>query len=146
MFTYNIRTQITKHINFSEFLSYDKHINLLSAKLSKALFFLRQVRNLINPKAAKTLYYSLFHSHLLYGIIITSCATKGLINKITTLQKKTIRILCNVSNTAHTEPLFKGLQILTFPNLIIEAKLKFMHAITFNYWHSSFESVWLKNE
>ncbi len=107
---------------------------------------MRQVRNLINPKAAKSLYYSLFHSHLLYGIIVTSCATKGLINRITTLQKKAVRILCNETNLAHTEPLFNKLQILTFPNLILEAKLKFMHAITINYSHSSFDNVWQKNE
>ncbi len=80
-------------IYFDEYLSFEKHIQILCSKLSRSLFFLRQVKNYINPRAAKMLYYSLFHSHLLYCTIITSCASKTLINKISVLQKRPLESL-----------------------------------------------------
>ncbi len=61
---------------------------ILCSKLSKSLYYLRKVKHFINQRAAKMLYFSLFHSHLLYCLLITSSAQKTQINRIIIMQKK----------------------------------------------------------
>jgi hypothetical protein len=46
-------------IHLDENLSLNTHYSVLSAKLSRALFFLRRAKNLLPHKALLTLYYSL---------------------------------------------------------------------------------------
>ena len=75
-------------ILFNENLTFSYHVNSLKAKLSKALFCINRVKNLVPQKTLKTIYFSLFHSHLLYCPLIVSCASKSLIDKIFILQKK----------------------------------------------------------
>ena len=116
------------------------------SKLSKALFFLKRAKHFISKTALKSLYFALFHPHLLYCINITSCANQSLLNKITVLQKKAIRILTNSHYHAHTKPLFENLDILTFELLCTQQKLIFMHSIKYNYAHISFHGMWTKNE
>ena len=61
----------------NEHLSFNYHIiDLLKNKLAKALFCINRVKNVVPQKTLKTLYLSLFHSHLLYCPLIVSCATK----------------------------------------------------------------------
>ncbi len=133
-------------IHFDEYLSFEKHIDVLCSKLSKSLFFLRQTKNFVSSNAARMMYFSLFHSHLLYGLLIICSANKTQINRITVLQKKAVRILAGVDRLEHTEQIFNRLQILPFPKLIVETRLKFMHSITYNYCHHSFNNIFLRNQ
>ena len=68
-------------------LNFKFHINEVSKKLSKSLFCLRRCKNLLTEKALKSLYYSTFHSHLIYGIQIYSCANQTNLNPIILKQK-----------------------------------------------------------
>ena len=74
-------------------------------------------------------------------MLIISSGQKTQLSRITTMQKKAIRIICGTSYNAHTDELFKTLRILPFSDLITEARLKFMHTVTFNYCHESFNST-----
>ena len=67
---------------FDEHLSFNFHIDLIKSKLSKALFCINRIKNFVPQKTLKTLYFSLFHSHLLYCPIIASCTTKTNLEKI----------------------------------------------------------------
>jgi len=62
------------------------------------------------------------------------------------MQKKANRLITNSSFRAHTEPLFKKLQILSFPKLIEQAKLLFMHSIHYDYAPRAFSNIWLTNK
>ncbi len=75
-------------VYFDEYLSFDKHVNVLCAKLSRANFFIRRVNQKLSKKALKSLYFAMIHSHLLYCINIYSCTTTKNLKKITVLQKK----------------------------------------------------------
>jgi hypothetical protein len=63
------------------------------------------------------------------------------------LQKKVIRSVCNAKYTAHTEPLFKDLNILPLDKLIIFTKGMLTHSIVhkysppalFNQWEFNYE-------
>ena len=59
-------------ILLDENLNLNAHFTNLCNKLSRALFFLRRAKNYLPSKALTTLYYSLFHCHLLYCPIILS--------------------------------------------------------------------------
>ena len=63
----------------------------------------------IGDSALKTLYFSLFHCHLIYAAEIWGCAAKNLptVTPIFLKQKQAIRILSSKKYNTHTEPLFK---------------------------------------
>ena len=64
-----------------------------------------------------TLYFSLFHSVISYGIIIWGSFSKSFLNQILVVQKKTIRVICGKDRYFHTKPLFLRLNILNFFDL-----------------------------
>jgi hypothetical protein len=132
-------------VYFDENLNFKFHINLISSKLSKALFILRSVKQFVTPNALKSLYYSLFHCNLIYCIHIWSSTSSANLKQISVLQKKAIRIIANKSYNAHTEPIFKSLEILPFPNLVSFFNLQFMQHYFQGFLPSAFNNVWLTN-
>jgi len=130
-------------VYFDPSLNFKFHINSISKKLSYGLFSLRQVKNLLPQSALKTLYYSLFHCHLIYAIEIWSNVPPSLLKPLITKQKAAIRIIANQSFNAHTEPLFKALSILPLTDLITHFNLKFFHSYFYNTIPPSFSSSWL---
>jgi len=73
-------------LHLDEHLTWKMHITKLKSKLSSALFVLNKIKNILSCKALKTVYYALFHSHLMYGIQAWGSAT--FINQIFKMQKK----------------------------------------------------------
>jgi hypothetical protein len=132
-------------VYFDENLNFKFHINLISSKLSKALFIMRSVKNFVTPMALKSIYYSMFHCNLIYCIHIWSSTAPSNLNHITVLQKKAIRLIANQNYNAHTEPIFKSLAILPFPNLITFFNLQFMQHYFQGFLPTSFNNVWLSN-
>jgi hypothetical protein len=109
-----------------ENLNFKHHVQYISKKLSNALYFIRNAKSLLSIKALKSLYYSLFHCHVIYAIQIWSCTAESNFKDIVTKQKKAIRIVADAAYNAHTEPLFKKLNILPIKDLILFFKLQFM--------------------
>jgi hypothetical protein len=72
----------------------------------------------------------------------TSPATLSVITK---KQKQAIRTITNSRYNAHTEPLFKKLQILPFHNLVTYFNLKMMHSYTNNIIPEAFSNTWISN-
>ena len=132
-------------ILFDEHLNFNHHINHLKSKLSKALFCINRIKNFVPQKTLKTIYFSLFHSHLLYCPQIVNCSSKTNIEKIFTMQKKAIRSITNSNYHAHTEPIFSSLKILPYHKIIYKAQLTFFHSIHNKYAPSSFSSTWKLN-
>jgi hypothetical protein len=128
-------------IYLDEHLSLNKHIAHLSSKLTRSLFLLKRVKNIISANSLRKLYSSLFHSHLLYCSNILSCTSQSNINKILTLQKKAIRVITNSPHSAHTGPLFSSTRILPFDKLLTYNRLLFMHSIAYNYSPKTFNNT-----
>ena len=77
------------------------------------------MRSLNTPKnVLLSLYYSLFHSHMSYGICLYGSADDQYLSKIVLIQKRAIRLLSKAPFNAHTAPLFKNLGILNFSNTL----------------------------
>ncbi len=74
-------------------LTWSPHINYLIKKLKCNTGMLNRIRNCIPSHLHKTLYHTLFESHLSYGINVWGNAAKHLIDSLFTIQKHCIRIM-----------------------------------------------------
>ena len=74
-------------------LSWINHIDNISNKVSKSIGLLYKIRNFVDIKIIKTLYYSLVYSHLIYAIEVWGSANETHLNKILILQKKIVRLI-----------------------------------------------------
>jgi hypothetical protein len=140
-----LRAYKTLGVYFDETLSLNRHVEALVTKLSRALYMLSRVRNILPAKALKSIYYALFHSHLLYCPTVIACTSNANIEKIVKMQKKAIRIISNATYNAHTAPLFTHHNILPYKSIIKQSKLTFMHSYTHNYAPAAFEGTWVTN-
>jgi len=133
-------------VYFDPELNFKYHISLMRGKISSGLFFLRSVKNLLEPKALTSLYYSLIHSHIIYGIQVWTSCNQGLINDIFKLQKKAIRIIHSAAYNCHTESLFSKSKILPLPDLIYFFKIQFMQQYVNGFLPKIFDNTWLTFE
>ena len=73
-------------------MTYKKHINYLSNKLSKIIYTIKKI-SFLDTKNLILLYNSFYLSNLSYGIEVWSNTYKSNITKLIMLQKKVIRII-----------------------------------------------------
>ena len=96
-------------------LSWKHHIFELRKKLSRAVGILYKMRTMNSPKnVLLSLYHSLFHSHMSYGICLYGTAESQYTSKIMLIQKRAIRLISKAPFNAHTKPLFTNLGVLNF--------------------------------
>ena len=118
---------------------------MLCSKISKSLFCLNRIKNFVNAKSLRMLYFSMIHSVISYGINIYGCANKTTLDKLIVKQKQAIRTICNELYRAHTPPLFKQLKILPVEKLIQFSNVKLMHSFHFKMLPISFANTWMTN-
>ena len=132
-------------VTIDRHLTWQAHIETLHKKLKSATGILRRIRSNIPKECYKTLYHTLFESHLTYCITVFGNARSHLMNKLFVTQKHCLRILfgnleayLEKFNTScrtrplesqrldykfysreHTKPLFKDKDIMTVHNLYI---------------------------
>ena len=67
---------------------------------------LYKVRKLCSPSALRSLYFSLFNSHLSYGLVVWGNTSSKDIDKIKSLQRRAIRVVRIIPGFFDTEPIF----------------------------------------
>ena len=122
-------------------LSWEGHIEHIAKKLASANFGINSSKNFLPPQIRKTLYYSLFDSHLNFGNLFWGCARSKNLKKIETLQKRCIRNVSLENYRAHSEPLFKKLNILKFSDKLAHCRAVFMHQYRHNKLPTSFTGM-----
>ena len=122
-------------------LSWEGHIEHIAKKLASANFGINSSKNFLPLKVRKTLYYSLFDSHLNFGNLLWGCAKINKLKKIENLQKRCIRSISLKSFKAHTEPLFKTQSILKFSDKLSHSRAVFMHKYRHNKLPTSFSGI-----
>ena len=97
-------------------LDWKAHITELSKKLSRAVGLLYKMKNLCSKSVLRSLYYSLFNSHLSYGLAVWGNASLSHINKIRTLQKRALVAISSEpnGNNADINHIHYDLRILNF--------------------------------
>ena len=99
-------------------LSWEKHVNQLLPKLSRANGLLAKVRHSVNTETLLNVYYGLFHSHLTYASMIWGQNPTESINKLCILQNKALRIISFKGPRETADPLYNSLKILKFEDVM----------------------------
>lgn len=108
-----------------ETINWKTNISHIHTKLCRSIYIVNKVKNILPKSALLTLYYSLFHSHITYGLSIWGNSDSS--NKIFKLQKTIIRIINKRSYRSHTEILFKNSKIPKLEDLYKLHIILFMH-------------------
>ena len=139
----------TDHIKYlgvylDETLSGFAHYDALSKKLHIANSMLVRTREYLSINELKSIYYSVFSSHLNYASQIWGLSDCKYTEKIFKIQKNAVRIISNSGFNAHTSPLFKTLEILKVRDKIILFNCLFVHDFLNGKLPKSFDSTFLK--
>ena len=101
-------------IYVDEFLSGETHCEELVKKLNRGNGMLAKARHFVPHSDLKNIYHAIFSSHLMYGAQVWTPKLVSITDKISNLQKNAMRIMTFSEFRAHSEPLFKQLEILKF--------------------------------
>ena len=93
---------IDKHLNRNA------HTNKIANKISKMTGMLNKLKHVLPPQILKIIYLSLIQCHLNYGILTWGYQA----SRVFKLQKRAIRTITRSNYIAHSEPIFKYLDIL----------------------------------
>ena len=88
-------------------LNWQSHIKQIVTKLHKNYYIIKKASRLLSMASLTMLYNSLCLPYMLYCCEICGRASAYLLNKITLLQKKMIRLVLKAFDREHTKPLFK---------------------------------------
>ena len=95
-------------------LTWKDHILYISNKISRGIGMIIKAKKRLNKNALVCLYYSFIYPYITYCNHIRGTAPVSSLNKIVVLQKRAIRIICNVNRRASTDVLFRELRIIPF--------------------------------
>lgn len=126
-------------------LNFKYHIKTIQAKISKSLYTIKSLKNLLNQNALISLYYAFIHSHLSYCLPIWSSCRQSYLDPLVKIQKKAMRIITGRHYNAHTANIFNNLGILPLHELSKFTKLTIMYDFINKKMPSSFSEFWRKN-
>jgi hypothetical protein len=118
----NIRIEETDTVKYlgiimDNILKWKQHINHIKGKISIFVGILCKIRHLFNMNTLRTIYMALVQSHLTYCVEVWGATYSSTLLSLFITQKKIIRVITGSDYLAHTEPLFKLLNILKFEDL-----------------------------
>ena len=121
---------------FDQHMKWNCHVNNIALKLSRTIGIFYKLKHFLPSYILKMLYNSLILPHLSYGILAWGTSSEHLFK----LQKKSVRIIANEKYNAHTEPLFKSLDLLKLNDIFKSHILKFY----FNFCHNLLPEFFLR--
>ena len=106
--------KVTKYLEIliDDNLSFKSHIHYLESKLSRSVGVISRLRYFLPSSTLINLYYSLIHSHLLYGLPVWASTYKTYLTKIRVLQNKAISIISETPYKERVSFYYYKLQIL----------------------------------
>ena len=88
------------------------HINSINIKLSRSLYILNSVKNMLPNFILRQIYYTMVQPYLTYGIILWGSTYQSYLKRTVILQKKAKRCIHKAHYNAHTKPLFYASNVL----------------------------------
>lgn len=110
-------------------LSWKNHIDYISTKISKSIGLIAKLRYFVPQNTLITLYWSLVHPYLNYGISAWGQASKTLMNKLLLLQKRALRFIFFVNSRESAIPLFIKTAIPPLNTLFFQSIANLMHDV-----------------
>ena len=125
-------------------LSWKTHINNLCFKLSKVSGIIFKVRHFVPLSTLKLVYYTMFHSHIQYSLLIWGRAAKGHLDKLSNVQNKILRACLFRPLHFPTNYLYSKCRELKLEDMIKMEKAKFMFKYNNKMLPISFDNYFLK--
>ena len=123
-------------IIINENLNWKSHCDYIANKLTKINGIMNILKNVLPFFIMKTIYFSMFQSHLMYGLLLWGYNC----NRVFKLQKRALRVITKSKYNSHTEPLFKYCKILKLSDLLRLSTLKFYYKFKHGDLPAYFES------
>ena len=126
LFINGIKIEFVDRFNFlgiviDKHLKWTHHIEAISKKISRTLGIMTKIKQQLPLNALLNIYNALILPHLNYGLMIWGWKSK----KLTSLQKRAVRIITKSHYRAHTTELFRKLNMLKIKDLCALQDYKF---------------------
>ena len=105
-----------------------------------------KARKYLNKNSLKSLYHAYIYPYLTYCVEVWGCASKCHLNSLFLLQKKILRIMTFSPYLAHTDPLFKNLEILPIDKIFIDRIGITMFKVTYELVPKSIHQLFSRNK
>ena len=128
-----------------ENLEWNTHLSILKLKLNRAIGLLCKIRHYIPKFLLKTLYYTIFHSHVIYACQIWG-QNPNMLNKIQPLQDKAVRIINFKPDNYNVGELYKTDEILKVSDYIKLLNCLFVRDVLTSLSVPAFENYFTKSE
>ena len=97
--------------------SWKPHVLNICKTVSRNIGIIKRLKNCLPVTSLLMLYSSLILPYLNYGILAWGNTHNSLLDKISKLQKKSLRTISNTPPRSHTDPLFLKYRILKVKDL-----------------------------
>ena len=102
-----------------DYFHWDAHLTNLGKKLCYSIGLLSKTRQYVPMCILRTIYYSIFHCHLIYAYEIWGQNQNNLrFTKLTKLQKKALKVINFQSSDSPTGPLYQENKVLKIADFI----------------------------
>ena len=121
-----------------EKLTWKYHTQTIKRKLASGCWALYKLRPFVNQSTLRKVYFSLIYYVLQYCISCWGHTSKCYLEPLNVLNRRALRIICNVPWNTHTTPLFHKLNILKLEDLYKLQISRIMHQINSNNYKCSY--------
>ena len=126
-------------------LSWKFHISELPKKLARTAGYFYKIRHYAPQDTLMLLYHDTFAPFLAYGVSVWGLTYPSLLDSISALQKKILRIVTFSDKTVLSSPISDCLQVLKFSDIIILQIVSFVfecvHNLALTYFRNYFTSI-----
>ena len=126
-------------------LNWAAHVAHVKSKISKCVGILMKARPCLTRKCLLDLYYSFVYPYLIYCVEIWDHVGDRLLNPLSLVQKKIIRIITFSAFLAHTAPIFLKLRLLPLCKIVLQRTSVFMYKLMNNMLPIAMNSLVVRN-
>ena len=121
-----LRNEVVQRVNKAKFLgvivdqhlNWKDHISMITQKMSKSCGIIYRIRNTLDIKSKRLIYYSLIHPYLTYCVNVWSSTYRTNLKMVCTAQKRSVRALFATAQQPHSRDIFLNQRILPLDKLI----------------------------
>ena len=144
----NNNIERVNHITFlgveiDEKLTWNKHVEKITIKLSSAIGILYKIRSKLTVKSALMIYEALIGTHINYCNIIWGCGYKSSLNRLFILQKRALRLCLKLPKKTNSLSLFKTANKLKVYEINHLQTALFVHLVAYKNSPTLFQNFFL---
>lgn len=104
-------------IEIDDNLRWNAHIEVITKKLTRYIYFFRAIRNILNINDIKKVYYAVCQSQIEYGITGWGSALSTHMDRLNIAQKGVLKTILKLPVRTPTEELFQNIQVYNIQKL-----------------------------